>query len=193
MATMKALVIQNGQSVPQQLIALLPSMTVVTYPLTSELHTIDPNQFDVVLLSGSSQFPIPYSGDVIAPEIDLILRCKVPLLGICYGCELIAVANSATLKDVGEASKIKGIYEIVATEAATFTSPGVHEVYGAHRWVIDMLPTELVVEANSQFGPEIIRHRTLPHVGFQFHPEKFVALSDGDELFRAWWVQYMTQ
>lgn len=188
---MKALVIQNGQSVPQQLIALLPSVTVVTYPLTSELYTIDPNQFAVVILAGSSQFPIPYSGDVLAPEIDLILRCKVPLLGICYGCELIAVAHGATLKDVGEASKIKGIYELSATKTALFTPPGVHKVYEAHRWVIDTLPGELLVEATSQFGPEIIRHDTLPQTGFQFHPEKFVAASDGDELFQAWWKAYV--
>jgi GMP synthase-like glutamine amidotransferase len=139
---MKILVIQNGRSLPTQLIALFPTKTVVTYPLSFELDRVDPNQFDAVILSGSSQFPIPYSEDVIAPEIDLILRCKVPLLGICYGCELIAVAHGATLKDVGEASKIKGIYELLATETAIFTPPGVHKVYEAHRWVIDMLPPQ---------------------------------------------------
>jgi hypothetical protein len=75
---MKVPVIQNGGSIPKQLIALLPVSTVASYPLSSELNDINPNDFDVVLLSGSSQFPILYSKTVVEPEVKLILRCQVP-------------------------------------------------------------------------------------------------------------------
>ena len=188
---MKVLVIQNGGSVPKQLIALLPLSTVVTYPLSSELDDINPNDFDVVLLSGSSQFPIFYSKTRIEPEIKLILRCQAPLLGICYGCELLAYAYGSQLEDVGEENKFKGIFEITSTENSIFIPPQTLSVYEAHRWFITKLADVLISEAVSERGPEIIRHQTLPQVGFQFHPEKFVYSTDGNELFRAWWNKFV--
>jgi len=190
-AVMNILVILNGLTIPKQLIAFLPPATVATYPLSKELDSINPNNFDFVILGGSSRLPIAYSSDVVKPEIDLIKRCKVPLLGIFYGCELVAVTYGATLRDVGEKEKIKGVNTIYATDNALFTPASPMSVYESHRWVVDNLPAELVIEAESKFGPEIIRHYSLPHVGFQFHPEKFVASSDGDELFRAWYEKYV--
>jgi len=188
---MKVLVIQNGESIPKQLIALLPISTVVTYPLSSELNDVNPNDYDVVLLSGSSQFPVLYSKTTIEPEVKLILRCQVPLLGICYGCELLAHAYGSLLEDVGEEHKFKGIFEITTTEETIFIPPQTLSVYEAHRWHISKLADVLITEAISERGPEIIRHRTLPQVGFQFHPEKFVYDTDGDELFRAWWNKFV--
>lgn len=188
---MKVLVIQNGGSIPKQLIALLPVSTVVTYPLSSELNDINPNDFDVVLLSGSSQFPVLYSKAIVDPEIKLILRCKVPLLGICYGCELLAYAYGSLLEDVGEEYKFKGIFEITSTENSIFIPTQTLSVYEAHRWFISKLADVLIPEAISDRGPEIIRHHTLPQVGFQFHPEKFVYNTDGDELFQAWWNKFV--
>jgi anthranilate/para-aminobenzoate synthase component II len=64
-------------------------------------------------------------------------------------------------------------------------------VYEAHRWFIAKLSDVLITEAISECGPEIIRHQTLPQVGFQFHTEKFVYSTDGDELFQAWWNKFV--
>ncbi len=124
-----------------------------------------------MVLSGSSRFPITYNLEVLAPELRLIRECPSPLLGICFGAELIAVAYGGTLRDTGH--KEKGIYDIsVLVDDPLFLGKQSFRAYEAHRWTIDHITDDLELLASSAIGPEIIRHRTKPQYGFQFHPEK---------------------
>jgi GMP synthase-like glutamine amidotransferase len=59
------------------------------------------------------------------------------------------------------------------------------QVYESHRWVIKRLSKEFEVLAESDQGPEVIRHVTRPIYGLQFHPEKCVDELQGDDLFRS--------
>lgn len=178
---MNVALINNGTKEPEKLLALLANDTVDQYPLERASEALC-GTYDLVILSGSSRFPILYNLEVLQPELKLIRECTSPLLGICFGAELLAVAYGGTLRDTEH--KQKGIYEITAvSKDPLFLARETFEVYEAHRWVIDTVPAQLELLASSQMGPEIIRHRTKPQYGFQFHPEKMCDETYGDELF----------
>ncbi|MES2931768.1 MAG: gamma-glutamyl-gamma-aminobutyrate hydrolase family protein [Patescibacteria group bacterium] len=180
---MHVALINNGTKEPEKLLALLAHDTVDQYPLERADEALC-GTYDLVILSGSSRFPILYNLEVLEPELKLIRECGSPLLGVCFGAELLAVAYGGTLRDTEH--KEKGIYEItVVVEDPLFLDRKTFDVYEAHRWVIDTIPTELELLASSHMGPEIIRHRTKPQYGFQFHPEKMCDETYGDELFRS--------
>lgn len=186
---MRVAVVNNGASVPEKILSLLgenPS-TIFTY---SEVSNIRSGDFDLVVLSGSSQFPITYNQEKLQDEIALIQESAIPILGICYGCELIAIAFGGTLKDMGRGGKEQDTVHIdVVKDSPMFQGRGDFLVYDAHRWVIDTIPDTIEVLARSAHGPEIIKHKTRPIYGFQFHPEKMVEETFGDELFSAFTKQ----
>ncbi|MEK7063402.1 MAG: gamma-glutamyl-gamma-aminobutyrate hydrolase family protein, partial [Patescibacteria group bacterium] len=142
---------------------------------------------DLIVLSGSSGFPVALdNSNALAAEIELIRSSTVPLIGICYGCELIAHAFGGTLADHGEGSREQDLVSIKVTkDDSIFGGRSEFEAYDAHRWVIADVPAEFEVLARSAHGPEVIRHKDRPLWGFQFHPEKMVDESYGDEVFNS--------
>ncbi|MDB5245491.1 MAG: synthase, small subunit [Parcubacteria group bacterium] len=180
---MNIALINNGTKEPGKLLSLLAGHDIKMFTLERANEALA-GTYDLVVLSGSSRFPIAYNLETLAPELKLIRECITPLLGICFGAELLAVAYGGTLRDAGP--KEKGVYEIFAeVNDPLFMGRSAFEAYEAHRWTIDSLPDELEILAFSAMGPEIIRHRTKPQYGFQFHPEKMCDETFGDELFRS--------
>nr|AIA11970.1 Glutamine amidotransferase class-I [uncultured bacterium] len=180
---MRVALINNGTKEPAKLYALLAGNEIDTFPSEEALEALKAS-YGLVVLSGSSRFPIAYHLDTLAPELELIRRTAAPLIGICYGAELLAVAYGGSLKDKGR--KEKGVFTIsTIVDEPLFQGRKTFDVYEAHRWVVDAIPQELEVLASSDMGPEILRHRTKPQYGFQFHPEKMCDETYGDELFRS--------
>jgi len=180
---MRVALVNNGTKNSEKLHALLNRYEVVDYSI-DDADQILSKQFDLIVLSGSSRFPIAYNLDQLTNELRLITETTVPLLGICFGAELLTVAYGGTLKDTGHTTK--GILTVSAkAQASLFNGQEAFDVYEAHRWIIDTVPEELEVLACSETGPEIIRHKTKSQYGFQFHPEKMCDETYGDELFFA--------
>ncbi len=177
------LLIDNGSIRIEELKRLLgPAVTTI---LPAELPQIRERDFTLIVLSGSSQFPVIGNADRYAAEIELIRSATTPIIGICLGCELIVTALGGTLRDLGE--KRTGLTTIrpVPNPDAMFDPGYSFQVYEAHRWAVDRLPPGFSVIATSEHGPEIIRHRERPLVGIQFHPEHLTDTTMGDELFGA--------
>lgn len=178
----KILVINNGTIHLKKLLSLLPEeVTVVDYT------NITPPQIreaDIFILTGSSTLPVRGNEKVFSKETGIILSSGKPVIGICLGCELIATAFGATLKSLGQ--KRQGLINIVATPSKDHILEAGRNfsVYEGHKWAIDSLPLEIFdILAQSPDGPEIIKHRTLPLWGFQFHPEHMTDETLGDEIF----------
>lgn len=175
--------VNNGTKEPEKLRTLLSGHHIEEFSLENAADALR-GTHDLVVLSGSSRFPIAYNLEALAPEFRLIRECTSPLLGICFGAELLAVAYGGTLRDTEH--KEKGIYTITALkDDPLFLGVTSFDAYEAHRWVIDTIPEEMELLAESPMGPEVIRHRTKPQYGFQFHPEKMCDETYGDELFRS--------
>lgn len=132
-------------------------------------------EYDIVILSGGSHvFAAERTKKAYALEIEFLKETNKPVIGICLGCQLIAKAFGGTLKKLDE--KKHGIFEIVYGKKS-------YKVYESHRYAINELPIQLDLIARSETGAEIIKHKTKPIYGFQFHPEVFPRKTDGKELF----------
>ncbi len=182
---MRVALVNNGTKKPEKLLQLLRDHTVTVFD-TSNALDITEDDFDLIVLSGSSRFPIDKNEWLLLPEIDLIKSSKLPIIGICYGCELIVRAFGGSLIDHGEESKERDLVRVdVVDDDPIFSGRKDFDAYDAHRWVIASLSQEFKVLARSVHGPEIIRHSIKPLFGFQFHPEKMADQSFGDDVFFA--------
>jgi GMP synthase-like glutamine amidotransferase len=56
-------------------------------------------------------------------------------------------------------------------------------VFQSNRWMITELPEELICIAASNEGAEIIKHKTKPIYGVQFHPEREKPGGEGRKIF----------
>lgn len=177
---MKTLIINNGS----KHISDLRELFIDAHEIIelSQIPAVDISSFDLIILSGSSTLSITNNYHSLwETEIELILTSSKPIIGICFGCELIAHTFGATLKRLH--NKQKGIVTILPSKSSDiFNQLGDLRVYEAHRWSIVSLSQELEGLALSNSGIEIFRHKTRPIYGLQFHPEEFCDKSEGDEI-----------
>ena len=96
--------------------------------------------------------------------IDYAQKTKKPLLGICRGIQSINVFFEGSLKQ-----------DILHHQNEDHFIEWNHKAYlvnSFHHQSIDKLGNDLLILAKSQDGEiEIIKHKNLPILGVQFHPE----------------------
>lgn len=184
-------IVNNSTKAPSNILSLFEdgdTHEIFDYSRASE---IDDARFDLLVLSGSSLFPIEFNRDKLGAEIQLIQKSNLPIIGICYGCELIMVAFGGTLKDRGDHTQERAPVKIeVIKEDQIFLGRKDFFAYDAHRWIVDHVPTVIEILAQSAHGPEVIRHIERPIYGFQFHPEKMQDETLGNEIFEAFIKQH---
>lgn len=184
--SMKVLLIDNGTTLLKKLEKLIPHHEIVRRFDTFKIGEAD--GFDLVVLSGGSICPVTGNEEKFSQEINFIQNTKKPLIGICFGCELIVKAFGGELEKLN--SREKGIKEVTILDPHFYEVSKI-KVYENHQWGITKLPDTFAVLAESDDGVEIIKHKTLPMYGFQFHPENLVNESDGDELFLQIFIQLL--
>ncbi len=104
--------------------------------------------------------------------IDLILNLDVPILGICLGHQLIALAFGGK---IGKADKeeyaLTKIY--VDNEDDIFLGiPKEFNAWASHKDEVKELPKDFIILAHSDICKiEAMKHKSKPIYGVQFHPE----------------------
>jgi GMP synthase (glutamine-hydrolysing) len=175
---MKILLVDNGTTLLGKLNKLIPGEeSVIRFELFKPAQAKD---FDVVILSGSSKYSPVENEEEFVEELKFIKESGKPIIGICFGCELIAKAFGGTLKKLED--KEKGERTITILDQGVINKKEI-KVYESHEIAIDVLPDCFEVVAKSESCPEIIKHKTLSIFGLQFHPENFVDELEGDEVF----------
>lgn len=123
-----------------------------------------------IILSGgpnsvySPEAPLPDKG---------IFKLGVPILGICYGVQLLAHFLGGRVERGQKREYGKGTLTVVDTACALFEGlPGALQVWNSHGDKLTRLPKDFVVVGtteNSDYAA--IEHPTRKCFGIQFHPE----------------------
>lgn len=123
--------------------------------------------------------------------LDAAIRRKLPILGICRGCQVLNVRFGGTLwQDIPSEVDGASVHRLagehgLTVEPGSFVAKllggGTASVNSRHHQAVRRLAPGFRVTARAPDGVvEAIEHRTKPIVGFQFHPE-YMAVRAGDE------------
>jgi GMP synthase (glutamine-hydrolysing) len=124
----------------------------------------------IVLSGGPSSVLDPDSPDVE----DAILRLDVPILGICYGLQLLVRKLGGLVEKADDREYGRALLKIERPEGLFADLPGglEHRVWMSHGDRVLRLPAGFEVVATSSNSPfAAIAHAERPVFGIQFHPE----------------------
>ena len=129
---------------------------------------------DFLFLSGSSHMLTrPENQRNFEPETRIIMDASFPILGICYGHQLIGKTFGARLSDLGrmcsgfESVKILRDHPLFDDLSSEINVPE------SHRQALANVPSGFDCLGESASSKvEIMAHKSRPIYGFQFHPER---------------------
>ncbi|OLD14262.1 MAG: hypothetical protein AUI97_02230 [Crenarchaeota archaeon 13_1_40CM_3_52_17] len=129
---------------------------------------------DLIILTGSSALlSKPGTRDLFKPEIDLVRKAGFPILGICYGHQIIGSAFGAPMRDLGQMLRGYEKVSVVQKHPLFDGLPSDLVVAESHRQELTKVPDEFQHLAQSTTSKvEAIVHRSRPIYGVQFHPER---------------------
>ena len=129
---------------------------------------------DLVILTGSSALlSKPRTRELFQPEMDLVRKAKFPILGICYGHQIIGSAFGAPMRDLGQMLRRFEEVSIVRKHPLFDGLPSDIVVAESHRQELTKVPDEFQHLAQSKTSKvEAMVHRSRPIYGVQFHPER---------------------
>ncbi|MDQ5868365.1 MAG: gamma-glutamyl-gamma-aminobutyrate hydrolase family protein [Thermoproteota archaeon] len=176
---MKVLVLDNNSPFTSDILHCLDKLDQ-KYECRKCLEVPNPLSYDRIILSGRKK----NDKRINATNSSIIRLCHSydkPLLGICYGAEIIALTFGGSIRRVKQVMEMTKIN--IHRENDLMTKKGIWEAYESHSYNIARLPKEFVSVASSQFSPyEIFCHTKKKIYGTQFHPERSSEL--GFEIFR---------
>lgn len=131
-----------------------------------KLEEID--KFDSFILSGRRQNNQKMNA-LNSKIINHAIAEKKPLLGICYGAEILALTVGGTIRKMNSAQK--GNSTVMVVNENPLCS-GILQVYQSHNFEISHLGKSLIQLASSDACKyEVIQYRDSRIFGTQFHPE----------------------
>jgi len=126
--------------------------------------------FNKVILSGRKIG----SSSINMANSTLVKYCysrTIPILGICYGCQIIALTLGGSLRRLEAPVKDYDHVTVKCDNALVFGKQRI-SVFKSHKFCVSRLPACLDSVGESQTCPnEILLHRDKPIFGTQFHPE----------------------
>ena len=120
-----------------------------------------------------------------APALDpAIYELGIPVLGICYGCQLVAQQLGGTVSRGGRGEY--GRATLVRTETPSTllgsNTPDVHDVWMSHFDFVSEVPSGFVTTASTPDAPHALIENDVRKIyGVQYHPE-VVHTSSGQDL-----------
>jgi GMP synthase (glutamine-hydrolysing) len=162
------LVVDNGSPYVKDIILCLDqigqSHTIKKYDEEFSLTS-----YEKVILSGR----LKNEKLINAVNSKIIRTCfnnETPLLGICYGAEIIALTFGGSIHKTGF---VQGMNKIKIEKPIKLLKEPYCNVYESHSYAISHLPENFVCIASSASSKhEIFCHNSKKIFGTQFHPEK---------------------
>jgi para-aminobenzoate synthetase component II len=185
---MRVLVIDNYDSFVYNLVQYLAQLGAESVVQRNDEVDLDElGGFDGVLVS-----PGPGTPERAGASIEAIRRCadrQLPLLGVCLGHQAIGVAWGGVVEHAPELlhGKTSLVHHDGRGLLAGLPDPFVATRYHSLSIRPDTVPDVLEVTGRTDTGVIMsVRHRELPIVGVQFHPES--VLTEGGHRLLANWM-----
>lgn len=169
---MPVLVVDNLSPFTPDILACLDKLGVShVYRKFSEVSGKDLTGCDRVILSGRRR----NSREINAANSTIIRQCNnsgKPLLGICYGAEIIALTLGGSIRKMP--SHVQGTTPVSLAKPNPLTGDKKSiSVYESHGYCVARLPANFQTLASSQYCEyEIFSDDRKKIYGTQFHPEK---------------------
>jgi para-aminobenzoate synthetase component 2 len=185
---MRVLVVDNYDSFVYNLVQYLAQLGAqVTVRRNDEVDLDELDAVDGVLVS-----PGPGTPERAGSSIEVIRRSaerELPVLGVCLGHQAIGVAWGGVVERAPELlhGKTSLVHHDGVGVLAGLPDPFVATRYHSLSIRPDTLPADLEVTGRTEGGVIMaVRHRELPVVGVQFHPES--VLTEGGHRLLANWM-----
>jgi len=136
------------------------------------VESIEPSKIrpdDVVILTGGGTVEVKDDNGFYADEVKLIKTHPGTIIGVCLGMQLIARTFGAPIVKRYRRLDERLITIFPERNSSIITKPV--KVWQKHRYAVRTAPEGFDVLARSNSDIEIIKHRTKPIWGMQFHPE----------------------
>ena len=131
---------------------------------------------DLVILSGGGgegyELKDTHNGRLwYEDEMNFVLACDKPLIGVCMGFEVIAAAYGSDVKHAGRLISGFKVHQ-TSTRGKKHLNLGKMRQYEHHRFAVPQVSAQnFEVLADSPTGIEMIKHKTRKLIASQFHPE----------------------
>jgi para-aminobenzoate synthetase component 2 len=185
---MRVLVVDNYDSFVYNLVQYLAQLGAqVTVRRNDEVDLGELDDVDGVLVS-----PGPGTPERAGSSVEVIRRSAeraLPVLGVCLGHQAIGVAWGGVVERAPELlhGKTSLVHHDGTGVLAGLSSPFVATRYHSLSIRPDTLPAALEVTGRTDGGVIMaVRHRELPVIGVQFHPES--VLTEGGHRLLANWM-----
>lgn len=162
------MVVDNGSVYTKDLITHLEKSNINFHISNHTIDTTALSKFDSFILSGRrhNDKTMNYINTAI---IKHAISKRKPLLGICYGAEILAIALGGTIRKMPFIQK--GIEKIFIDHPNPLFSDEM-SVFESHNYEIAKIPNSVQVLGHSSVCKyEIIQYQNHDIFGTQFHPE----------------------
>lgn len=163
------LVVDNGSIYTASLLSFLSEKRLQFTTLSfDKIILSNLQQYSSIILSGRRKNN-PLMNSINSKIVKHAVLEKKPLLGICYGAEILALTLGGTLKKLNQIHKGNQEIEILKTNPLC---NGTINVFESHSYLISALDKHFTQIAKSNVcNFEIIQYDNLNIFGTQFHPE----------------------
>jgi GMP synthase (glutamine-hydrolysing) len=162
------LVVDNGSPYVRDITSCLDNLRQV-YDLKKYDEELLLLNYQKVILSGRRK----NKKEINSINSKIIKACftnEIPVLGICYGAEIIALTFGGSLR---RTDLIQGFKRINVEKPTKLLEKAHCDFYESHSYAISHLPENFICVASSDTSKhEIICHKSKRIFGTQFHPEK---------------------
>lgn len=135
-----------------------------------DIHEFDFSTFKGVIISGAPILITEINMEMYLIGIDKVIQSKLPILGICFGHQLLGLHFGA----IGSKMKADREYteiEVYETCPIFDKLPSVFDMQEDHCECISIPANFTLVASSDNCVNEAMMHNEFPYFGIQFHPE----------------------